>query len=61
MAVVQGHASWPALQRAAQTVGELGAGRLEAASLEVGRLKQFGYTTEAAQKLIAYLTTTETP
>jgi hypothetical protein len=55
VAVLHGHASWTALQAAARTNGEP-----TATTLEVARLKHFGYTTDAAKRLVAYLSTETT-
>jgi hypothetical protein len=51
VAVLHGHVGWAEFQVAAQTGGDPGFCRLE-----VDRLKQFGYTADAAQSLVEYLT-----
>jgi hypothetical protein len=51
VAALYGHASWASLQGAARTQPEPDRG----GPIEAAWFKQFGYTAEAAEKLIAYL------
>ena len=55
VAVVFGHVGWAALQAAARTLGEP-----VSYTPKIARLKQLGYTADAADRLLACLSTAET-
>ena len=56
VSVLYGHVSWVALQAAARTIGEP-----DACTPDIARLQRMGYTVDAAERLVAYLSLAETP